>query len=173
LFGAFLLFTGIKMLFQKDEEMDPADNPILKFCCRYLPLTSEYHGSKFTIRINGKMVFTPLALVLIMVESTDLIFAVDSIPAIFAVTTDSFIVFTSNICAILGLRSLYFLLAEVVDRFIYLKVGLSLVLIFIGGKMLLAEFYKIPTGISLTVVAAILITSVVISLFVSRNREVK
>lgn len=164
LFGAFLLITGIKMILHGDEEMDIAHNPILTFCRKHLPVTDTYDGHKFLTRINSKWLLTPLALVLIVVEFTDLIFAVDSIPAIFAITQDAFIVYTSNVCAILGLRSLYFLLAKAMVHFKYLKLGLGLVLAFIGVKMLIEHFYKIPTPLSLLVVAGILITAIGASL---------
>lgn len=164
LFGAFLLFTGIKMIMHGEEEMDVANNPVLTFCKKHLPITNTYHGHSFLTIENGKRMLTPLALVLIVVEFTDLIFAVDSIPAIFAITQDAFIVYTSNVCAILGLRSLYFLLAKAMVQFRYLKLGLGLVLSFIGVKMLIEHFYKIPTPLSLLVVASILITAIGASL---------
>ena len=134
LFGAFLVFTGIKMLFVSDEDVHPEKNLLLRLAKKLFPVTPELHGQKFAIRGTGRFTLTPLALVLLMVETTDLIFAVDSIPAIFAVTQKPFIVFTSNVFAILGLRSLYFVLAGAIDYFRYLKVGLSLVLVFIGGE---------------------------------------
>jgi tellurite resistance protein TerC len=169
LFGAFLVFTGIKMLVHReDDEMDLEKNPLLSYARRHLPLSGAYEGSRFMVRHEGRRLFTPLMLVLIMVESTDLIFAVDSIPAIFAVTQDPFIVYTSNVCAILGLRSLYFLLARVVHKFVYLKIGLSIVLTFIGCKMLLADVYKISTPFSLLVVGAVLAVSVGVSLIKNR-----
>jgi len=146
IFGAFLVFTGVKMAFQKDEDVyNPERDPILRLARRLVPVTDDYHGDKFFIRQPGKTgrlryAATPLFIVLLIVDTTDIIFATDSIPAIFAVTRDPFIVYTSNICAVLGLRALYFLLASVVDKFVYLKLGLSLVLVFIGGKMLLEHF---------------------------------
>ncbi len=170
LFGAFLIFTGIKMLTHGEEEMDIAENPILKFCRKHLPLTHEYHGHSFLATISGKKMLTPLALVLIVVEFSDLIFAVDSIPAIFAITQDAFIVYTSNVCAILGLRSLYFLLAKAMTHFKYLKTGLGLVLSFIGLKMLIEHFVHIPTPIALGVVACILMVAVVASLLAKDNK---
>jgi len=167
-FGAFLVVTGIRMAMQGDEEIEPEANPILKLVRKTLPVTNHYHGQSFFVREerHGKMklVATPLLVVLILVETTDLIFAVDSIPAIFAVTTDAFIVYSSNVCAILGLRALYFLLAGVIHKFHYLKLGLSVVLIFVGTKMLIAEFYKIPIVVSLLVVAALLTAAIVLSL---------
>lgn len=168
IFGALLIFTGIKML-RRTEEIHPERNPIVRFAQRFLPTTSEYHGSKFMIVRNGKHLVTPLMIVLIAVEATDVVFAVDSIPAIFAVTKDPFIVFTSNIFAMLGLRSLYFLLAGVMHRFKELKVGLALVLGFVGGKMLLSEWYKIPIALSLGVVAMFIFGSILISLWRTRG----
>jgi len=168
-FGAFLIFTGIRMALHRNEEMHPERNPLVKLLRRIMPVTEEYEGDKFLIRRAGRLMATPLFLVLLLVESTDLIFAVDSIPAIFAVTEDPFIVYTSNVFAILGLRSLYFLLAGVVDKFHYLKLGLSVVLVFVGFKMMLVDLYKIPVGISLGVIAAILTTSIVASLLRARR----
>jgi len=162
-FGAFLLLTGAKILVQKETEVHPEHNPILRLFRRAVPLVPEYHGQRFFIRRAGKLFATPLMLVLVLVEATDVVFAVDSIPAIFGITRDPFIVFTSNIFAILGLRALYFLLASVVHRFHYLKFGLGLVLVFIGGKMLASDLVHIPIGLSLGVVAALLGGSVVVS----------
>ncbi|PAW79754.1 MAG: hypothetical protein B9S32_00055 [Verrucomicrobia bacterium Tous-C9LFEB] len=164
LFGIFLLVTGVKMMLSGDEEMDIANNPVLRFCRKHLPISDKYHGHDFLTKINGKILLTPLALVLIVVEFTDLIFAVDSIPAIFAITQDAFIVYTSNVCAILGLRSLYFLLAKAMVHFKYLKLGLGLVLSFIGFKMLIEYFVHVPTPLALAVVATILTLAVVASL---------
>ncbi len=170
IFGAFLVFTGVKMALQKDNApYNPERDPVLRLTRRLIPVTTEYHGDKFFIKdpdAKGKTrwVATPLFIVLIIVDTTDVIFATDSIPAIFAVTRDPFIVYTSNICAVLGLRQLYFLLAAVVDKFVYLKLGLSLVLIFIGGKMLLEHFVQIPTLGSLGVVGAVLAASILASL---------
>jgi tellurite resistance protein TerC len=170
IFGAFLLFTGVKMALQKGGmPYNPERDPVLRLSRRLLPVTTEYRGDKFFVQepdATGKMRWaaTPLFIVLVIVDTTDVIFATDSIPAIFAVTRDPFIVYTSNICAVLGLRALYFLLAAVVDKFVYLKLGLSLVLIFIGGKMLLEHFIQIPTLGSLGVVAAVLGASIVASL---------
>jgi len=167
LFGAFLVFSGIKILLQKGEtEVEPERNAIVRLFRRIVPMTSGYRGGSFFCRENGRMFATPLALVLVTVETTDLVFAFDSIPAVFGVTTDWFIVFTSNICAILGLRSMYFLLAAVVDRFAYLGTGLGIVLSFIGVKMLLGTVYPIGIETSLIVVAAILVCSVLVSLLV-------
>ncbi len=163
-FGILLALTGIKLMLQRDEKMDPSKNPIVRVYRRFFPATDRYHGSSFFVRERGAWCATPLFLALLAVEATDVVFAVDSIPAIFAVTQDSFIVFTSNIFAILGLRSLYFLLAGVMDRFAYLKIGLALVLVFVGAKMIVAQYYKVPIGISLGVIAAILGISVIASL---------
>jgi tellurite resistance protein TerC len=163
-FGAFLIYTGFRMASHQNEELNPDQNVLLKFLRRVMPVTNTYEGDKFFVRRAGKLMATPLLVVLLVVESTDLVFAVDSIPAIFAVTQDPFIVFTSNVFAILGLRSLYFLLAGVVDKFHYLKLGLSFVLVFVGIKMVIVDLYKIPVGVSLGVIAAILTTSIVASL---------
>ena len=164
-FGAFLIFTGIRMALHRNEKMHPEQNPLVRLLRRVMPVTDNYEGDKFFIRRAGTLMATPLLLVLILVESTDLVFAVDSIPAIFAVTNDPFIVYTSNVFAILGLRSLYFLLAGVVDKFYYLKLGLSAVLVFVGTKMVLVDLYKIPVGASLGVIASILAISVIASLW--------
>jgi tellurite resistance protein TerC len=170
IFGAFLVFTGLRMALQKDEDVyNPDRDPILRLARRLVPVTDDYHGDKFFIRQadrTGKLRYaaTPLFIVLLIVDTTDIIFATDSIPAIFAVTRDPFIVYTSNICAVLGLRALYFLLASVVDKFVYLKLGLSLVLVFIGGKMLLEHWIHLPIVASLGVVGAVLAASIVASL---------
>lgn len=173
LFGAFLIVTGIKMLIFADKESDLNDNPLLKFLRKHLRISNEYDGEKFITRRNGVRYFTPLVLVLILIEVTDLIFAVDSIPAIFAITTDPFIVFTSNMFAIMGLRALYFLLADVADRFQFLKYGLALVLLFVGAKMLLAYWFHIPVLWSLLVVALILLASILLSLLLSRKQAAR
>jgi tellurite resistance protein TerC len=165
IFGAVLALTGIKLLLQRDAPMRPDQNPVVRWFQTLMPVTPELHGERFTVLKAGRRYATPLLVALIAVEVTDLIFAVDSIPAIFAVTNDPFIVFTSNIFAILGLRSMYFLLADIIDRFVYLKVGLSIVLIFVGAKMLLAEVYKLPITWSLLVITAILATSVAASIW--------
>jgi tellurite resistance protein TerC len=164
-FGGFLVLTGIKMVVKREEEIHPERNPVVKWFKKLMPVTSDYRGDKFFVRENGVRAATPLFVVLLLVEVSDLIFAVDSIPAIFAVTTDPFIVYTSNVFAILGLRSLYFALAGVMDKFHYLKIGLGVVLVFVGVKMLLAHTaYKLDTLVSLAVVAGILAISVVASL---------
>jgi len=168
-FGAFLVFTGIKMFLQGDEKLEPNRNPVVRLFERWVPMTREYHGQRFMIRINGQTRATLLLLVLIVIETTDVIFAVDSIPAIFAVTQDSFIVYTSNVFAILGLRALYFMLAGVMQMFVYLKFGLSLVLCFVGAKMLLSDIYKIPIGASLAVIGTVLLLSIVASWWSQRK----
>ena len=169
IFGAFLIFTGIRMAMHRDEELHPEKNPVVRFFRRLMPVTENFEGDKFFIRRAGTLMATPLFLVLLIVESTDLVFAVDSIPAIFAVTRDPFIVYTSNVFAILGLRALYFLLANVMDKFQYLKLGLSAVLTFVGIKMVIVDFYKIPVGLSLGVVAGILAISILASLWKARK----
>jgi tellurite resistance protein TerC len=163
-FGGFLILTGIKMFFAGDEKLEPEKNPAVRLLRRVMHVTPEYDGQRFFVRKTGRLWATPLLLVLVVVETTDVIFAVDSIPAIFAITMDPFIVYTSNVFAILGLRALYFLLAGIVDMFRYLKVGLSFVLCFVGVKMMVVDFYKIPIGISLGVVAGILAVSILFSL---------
>jgi tellurite resistance protein TerC len=164
-FGAFLILTGIKMIVKREEEIHPERNPVVKWFKKLMPVTSDYREDKFFVRENGIRMATPLFVVLLLVEVSDLIFAVDSIPAIFAVTTDPFIVYTSNVFAILGLRSLYFALAGVLDKFHYLKIGLGVVLTFVGVKMLLAHTaWKIDTLVSLGVIVLTLATSVVLSL---------
>jgi tellurite resistance protein TerC len=164
-FGAFLILTGIKMIVKREEEIHPERNPVVKWFKKLMPVTSDYRGDKFFVRESGVLMATPLFVVLLLVEISDVIFAVDSIPAIFAVTTDPFIVYTSNVFAILGLRSLYFALAGVMDKFHYLKVGLGVVLTFVGVKMLLAHTaWKIDTLVSLGVIVLTLAVSVVMSL---------
>ena len=171
LFGAFLVITGIKMLLVRGQGFDPRQNPVFRLFKRLVPAVDTYHGPAFTVVQEGRRYATPLLLVLVAVELTDLVFAVDSVPAIFAVTKDPFIVFTSNIFAILGLRSLYFLLAGVVGRFHLLKVGLSLVLVFVGLKMLLVEVWKVPVAWSLAVIGLLVGGSVVASLLLPRKGE--
>ncbi len=164
IFGAILIYTGYKMLTQKDKTIEPEKNPVIKLLKRIMPVTNELHGGKFFIKEDGKRFATPLFLVLIVVETTDLIFAVDSIPAILAITQDEFIVYTSNVFAILGLRSLYFALAGMMDKFRFLSKGLSLILIFVGVKMLIVDFYKLPILIALLVIVVVLIISIAASL---------
>ena len=169
-FGAFLVFTGLKMSLLKDEEIHPERNPVIRLAQRIFPITTQLDGQKFSSTQNGRRVLTPLAVVLVMVETTDLIFALDSIPAIFGVTQKSFIVFTSNVFAILGLRSLYFVLAGALRYFRFLKLGLSLVLVFIGVKMLIVRWYKISIQTSLLVVVGILVLAMFVSI-ISAWRE--
>lgn len=168
IFGVFLIVTGVKMLVGEEEEMQPDSNPMLRLVRKYFPVSSDYHGQQFYIVQGGRYVLTPLALVLLMVETTDLVFALDSIPAIFCVTTDTFVVFTSNVFAILGLRSLYFVLAGAIAFFRYLKPGLAAVLAFIGFKMLLAHWITISNTWSLAIVAGILLTAIVSSVVAAR-----
>ena len=169
IFGVFLVITGIRMLVMAEKVPDLEKNPVLKFARRHLRISEGHHGEKFTVMKDGVRYFTPLFLVLIMIEVSDLVFAVDSIPAIFAITTDPFIVFTSNIFAIMGLRALYFLMADVADRFHLLKYGLALVLTFIGTKMLIAPLYHVPVAASLAIVAVLIGSSVVASLIATRK----
>lgn len=172
IFGGFLVFTGIKILLQRNGESDPSKNLFLRVFRRLLPVTEDVKGFKLVVRRKGRWMVTPLMLVLLTVEGTDLVFAMDSIPAIFAVTSDAFIVFTSNIFAILGLRSLFFLLADVMDKFRYLKVGLGLVLAFVGAKMLISGFFEVPIGLSLLVIAGLLGVSIAASLLVRDRAKV-
>jgi tellurite resistance protein TerC len=162
--GAFLVFTGIKLALQKETEIHPDRNPLVRLFSKILPVTPNYHGEAFFVRLNGVLAATPLFIVLLVVESTDVVFAVDSIPAIFAVTTNPFLVYTSNVFAILGLRSLYFLLASALDKFHYLKPALAIILSFVGTKMLVSSVYKIPVGVSLGVIAGLLTVAVIASL---------
>lgn len=163
-FGAFLVFTGFKMAFQDDTQIEPEKNIFIRMFKKFFPVTNEYHDGNFFVTIEKKKFATPLVIVLIATEVTDLIFAFDSIPAIFAVTNDPFIIYTSNIFAILGLRAMYFALAGIITKFHYLKVGLSMILIFIGFKMLMEGIYKIPIGYSLGVIAIVLLASILLSL---------
>lgn len=171
IFGGILIFTGIKMLFDKDKKIEPEKNPVIKFFKKIFPTTNELRGNKFFIKQNQRSYATPLFVVLIMIEITDLIFAVDSIPAILAITQDHFIVYTSNVFAILGLRSLYFALANIIDRFKYLAIGLATILVFVGVKMVSVDFYKIPIHFSLLVIFLILTASVVFSLIKTKKQN--
>jgi len=164
IFGAFLLITGIKMLIFADKVQNLANNPLLKWLKKHMRITDDYHDDKFWVNIKGVRWFTPMFLVLVLIEFSDVIFAMDSIPAIFAITSDPFIVFTSNIFAILGLRALYFLLSDMANRFHLLKYGLAIVLVFVGSKMLIVDWYKIPVAISLGIVVAVLSTSIFLSM---------
>jgi len=180
-FGAFLVFTGIRMAMQDETDIEPESNPVLRLVRRLVPVTPDFRGQDFFVReevrtvsgsggaVQTRLMATPLFIVLVLVETTDLIFAVDSIPAIFAITQDPLLVYTSNVCAILGLRSLFFMLAGVIHRFHYLKLGLAVVLTFVGVKMLISGQYHIPTGVSLLVIAAVLGVSVVASIAFPRD----
>ena len=170
-FGAFLVYTGWKMFSHRNDEMDPSRNPVLRLVRRWIPTTDEYDGQKFWVKRAGTWVATPLFTVLVLVETTDIIFAVDSIPAIFAVTQEPFLVFTSNAFAILGLRAMYFLLADLIHRFVFLKAGLAAILVFVGVKMLLLDVYKVPIWLSLTVIASCITVAVVASLRATRDLE--
>jgi TerC family integral membrane protein len=163
-FGAFLVITGIRMARSNDEHVDPGKNPVLRAFRRFVPMTDGLRDERFFVREAGRRLATPLLAVLVVMETTDIIFAIDSIPAIFAITTDTFLVFTSNAFAILGLRALYFLLAGMIGRFAYLKVGLAFVLAFVGLKMLISEIYHVPIWLSLSVIAVAISVSVIVSL---------
>lgn len=167
-FGAILLYSGWRMFRHRNHEMDLSANPVLRRARRLIPTTEDYDGQKFWVRRAGRWVATPLFMVLVVVEVSDVIFAVDSIPAIFAITQEPFLVFTSNAFAILGLRAMYFLLADLMHRFVYLKAGLAAILILVGTKMLLIDIWKVPIGVSLAAIAACLIVSVTASLHATR-----
>ncbi|MBL0342312.1 MAG: TerC family protein [Bacteroidetes bacterium] len=169
-FGAIIIVSGVKMLFQKDKKLEPDKNPVIKLVKKLIPVTAEYHDDKFFVKLKtGVWAATPLFIVLVFIELTDLIFAVDSIPAILAITTDTFIVFTSNVFAILGLRSLYFSLSGMINLFRYLHIGLSFILIFIGLKMVFSDVYKIPIEYALFVVLGLLLTSIAASLIIKKK----
>ncbi len=169
IFGALLVYTGYKMFQHKNTNIEPDKNPVVKFFKRFFPVTPLLHGDRFFVKLDGKHHLTPLFLVLILIETTDLIFAVDSIPAILAITQDQFIVYTSNVFAILGLRSLYFALAGIVHRFWLLSYALAIVLVFVGVKMLLIDVYKIPIEWSLLFIATIITISIILSLKIKRS----
>ena len=171
LFGLFLVYTGVKMFLHEEIEVEPERNPVVRLCRRFFPMTENFEGARFFVRRAGKLMMTPLFLVFAVVNVTDLMFATDSIPAIFAITTDPFIVYTSNICAILGLRTLYFLLSGVMNLFIYLQTGIAVVLTYVGVKMLVVKFLHIPTWVSLAVIAVVLSTAVVASLLVGQKKK--
>ena len=171
IFAAFLILTGIQMLRKRETHDDPSDSKFYRWFSKVMPSTDEYHGQKLTVRKAGNLVATPLLMVLVLIEFTDIIFAVDSIPAIFAVTEEPFLVFTANAFAILGLRAMYFLLADFMHRFVYLKVGLALVLVWVGIKMALHDFVKVPTWLSLGVILVILATAIVASFKATKNTE--
>ena len=170
LFGVFLLITALRMLFGKHMPRDFGESWVMRVCRRLFRVTPEFYGEHFKASVDGRWMLTPLALALIVIDIMDLIFAVDSIPAVFAITQDAFIVYTSNICAIIGLRSLYFLLAHLMERFVYLSTGLAFVLGFIGIKMIVAKYYVISNWISLGVVVLVLAVTITISMIATRNR---
>ena len=170
IFGIFLVVTAIRMLFGKAGEPDFGKSLVMRFCRNWIPITPEFYGEDFRARVNNRWMLTPLGVALIVIDVMDLVFAVDSIPAVFAITQDSFIVYTSNICAIMGLRSLYFVLARLMNRFVYLKTGLAFVLAFVGLKMIVAKYFSVPTPISLGVVVLILAITVVVSIMTTQNR---
>lgn len=170
IFGVFLIITGIRMAFST-QQTDFGDSWFLRICRKLIPVTRDFRGSHFTARIDGRLMLTPLALVLLVIDVMDLLFAVDSIPAVFAITQDTFIVYTSNICAILGLRSLYFLLANLMDRFVYLRLGLSLILVLVGVKMILTKMFPIPSYISLLIILAILLVAGFASILMTRKQS--
>jgi tellurite resistance protein TerC len=171
LFGAFLLYTAAKLVFTDNDHIDPGESRFLKIVHRFVPSTDEFDGQKLFTKRNGKRLATPLFAVLVLIEGTDVIFAVDSVPAVLAVSNEQFIVFASNAFAILGLRALYFLLADMHNRFAFLQQGLAIILAFVGVKMIIAEWYHIPTWLSLTVIAIVLTASIGISLKVTRMTE--
>ena len=173
IFGAFLIFTGLRMFFGKGVETDFADAWWMKMTQRMIPVTRDFYGEHFKVKIDGRWMLTPLALVLVVIDLMDLIFAVDSIPAVFAITQDQFVVYTSNICAILGLRALYFLLAKLMNRFVYLKVGLAFVLVFVGIKMTTADFFHLPNWLSLLVIVLILTITISASMWKTKNAPVE
>ncbi|MBM4354115.1 MAG: TerC family protein [Deltaproteobacteria bacterium] len=170
-FGVILVISGIKLLFRRDGDANPGDNVAVRLCRKLFPMTEEFHGQRFFIREEGRWLATPMLLVLVTVEFTDVLFAVDSIPAVFGITQDAFIILTSNIFAIMGLRALYFLLAGIMDRFHFLQTGLAAVLTFIGVKMLIARWLHIPTAMSLGIVALILALSILLSLAIPKNHD--
>jgi len=169
LFGVFLLLTAIRMLFGKHPSHDFAEGWAIRVCRRIFPITREFHDEHFKVHVDGRWMLTPLALTMIIIELTDLLFAVDSIPAVFAITRDPFIAYTSNICAILGLRSLYFLLAGLMDRFVYLRTGLALVLGFVGIKMIVADYLPLPRSLSLGMIVLILAVTIAVSMAKTKN----
>ncbi|NJN40998.1 MAG: TerC family protein [Flammeovirgaceae bacterium] len=171
IFGVFLIYSGIKIYFDEgDEQIDPGKNPILRFCKKYLPFTDHEHGGNFIAREEGKLVFTSLFLVIILIETTDLIFAVDSIPAAFAITQNEFLIYTSNIFAVMGLRAMFFLLAGIIDKFYLLQKGLSIILFFIGAKMLLEIFdIEVPVNMSFTVIIVTLTAAIIFSVIVPKK----
>jgi tellurite resistance protein TerC len=170
-FSVFLVYTGIRMLLKKHRAFDPEKSRVIRLFRRFIPVTSEYHGGKFFVKENGRTIATPLVIVLLMIEMSDIIFAVDSIPAILAVSDDVFIVYTSNVFAILGLRSLYFALSGLYGHFRFLKYGLALILVFVGVKLFVSDFFKMPTYLALAVIAGILAASVLFSILMRRRKR--
>jgi tellurite resistance protein TerC len=170
LFGVFLVITAFRMFFGKHTEKDFGDSWLMRICRKMIPVSPNFHGEHFKVRLEGRWMLTPLALTLVVIESMDLVFAVDSIPAVFAITRDPFIVYTSNICAILGLRSLYFLLARLVDRFVYLKTGLAIILAFVGVKMITADVFPLPNGLSLIIIVLVLAVTITVSMIATRKQ---
>jgi tellurite resistance protein TerC len=164
LFGAFLFYSATRMLMLRHENLEPGENPLVKLARRWLPVTDQYHGHQFLVKVDGKLMATPLLLALLLVESSDVMFAVDSIPAVFAVTRDPFIIFTSNVFAILGLRSLYFVLATYMEKFRYLKHSLVFILAYVGVKMVISNHYHIPDGASMAIIVGILLVGIVASI---------
>jgi tellurite resistance protein TerC len=173
IFGVFLIYSGIRIYFEdEDEKIEPEKNPIMKFCRKYLPMTQDEHGGSFMVKENGKRMFTPLFLVIVLIETTDIIFAVDSIPAAFAITQNPFLIYTSNIFAVMGLRAMFFLLAGIIDKFYLLQKGLSIILFFIGAKMLLDIWHiDVNVYLSFTVIIATLILSIIFSVLIPRKKE--
>ncbi|MFN7601118.1 MAG: TerC/Alx family metal homeostasis membrane protein, partial [Bacteroidota bacterium] len=173
IFGVFLIYSGVKIYFEdSDEKIDPEKNPILRLCRKYLPITKDDMGGKFLVRHQGKLMFTPLFLVIVLIETTDLIFAVDSIPAAFAITQSEMLIYTSNIFAVMGLRAMFFLLSGIIDKFYLLQKGLSIILFFIGAKMLLEIIHvELPPVLSFAVIIATLTLSIVFSMLVPRKDE--
>ena len=170
IFGAFLVFTGFKLIFEKEKEVHPEKNPVIKLFKRFFPVTHDYVDGKFVVKRDGRLMATPLLVVLVIIETTDIVFAIDSIPAILSITHDPFVVFTSNVFAILGLRALYFALAGLMKLFEYLHYGLGAILAFVGVKMLIADIYKVPIGVALGVIAGILALSILFSILKIRSK---
>jgi len=170
IFGAFLLVAAWNTFFARHDEQDIGKSLVMRLCRKSVRVTNDFYGADFTAKLDNRWMLTPLALVLIVIDVTDLVFAVDSIPAVFAITRDPFIVYTSNICAIIGLRSLYFLLAKLIDRFVYLRIGLGFVLSFVGLKMITADYFRVPTLVSLAVIVLILALTIILSTIVTQKR---
>ena len=170
IFGAFLLLSAWRMFFGKQDTKAFGNTFVMRLCRKSVRVTNDFHGEDFTAKVDGRWLLTPLALVLIVIDVMDLVFAVDSIPAVFAITRDNFIIYTSNICAILGLRSLYFLLAKLIDRFIYLRTGLALILAFVGMKMVIGDYLAIPNWLSLVIILSVLIFTIAVSLVATHKK---